>query len=166
MYRVTAYFRDHKVVQSFLSVYDAIEFKDLADAHYPIKTTLEKGVYPVRTFIVTAWNSVMDHNINPLRNIPDLQTRHVVMQILAWMWCIIFSMSIGSVTVFAVSAVAHILFIAGVVITVGTFAVAKNNPTLFNLRPGYHSVSRTRGHMWINGKKVMLDPTDPGGEHE
>lgn len=166
MYRVTAYFRDHKVVQSFLSVYDAIEFKDLADAHYPIKTTLEKGVYPVRTFIVTAWNSVMDHNINPLRNIPDLQTRHVVMQILAWMWCIIFSMSIGSVTVFAVSAVAHILFIAGVVITVGTFAVAKNNPTLFNLRPGYHSVSRTRGHMWINGKKVMLDPNDPGGEHE
>ena len=120
----------------------------------------------MRTFIVTAWNSVMDHNINPLRNIPDLQTRHVVMQILAWMWCIIFSMSIGSVTVFAVSAVAHILFIAGVVITVGTFAVAKNNPTLFNLRPGYHSVSRTRGHMWINGKKVMLDPNDPGGEHE
>ena len=166
MYRVTAFFKDRTVVQSFIDIYDAIEFKDNADAHYPIKTTLEKGVYPVRTFVVTAWNSVMDHNINPLRNIPDLQTRHFVMQILAWMWCIIFSMSIGSVTVFAVSAVAHILFIAGVVITVSTFAVAKNTPSLFNLRPGYHSVSRTRGHMWINGKKVMLDPNDPGGEHE
>lgn len=166
MYRVTGYFRNHKVVQSFINVYDAIDFKDTVDAHYPIKTTLEKGVYPVRTFIVNGWNAIMDHNMNPLRNIPDLQTRHVVMQILAWMWCIIFSMSVGSVTVFGVSAVAHVLFIAGIVVTVGTFETAKRKPELFNLRPGYHSVSRTRQYMWINGEKVKLDPNDPGGEHE
>ena len=166
LYRVSGYFRDHTVVKYFVDKYDAIDYKDIVDAHYPLKVSFEKGVFPVSTFIINCWNSVMDHKMNPLSNIPDLQTRHFVMQILAWMWCIIFSMSVGSITVFAVSAVAHILFIAGIVVTVGTFAVAKNNPTLFNLRPGYHSVSRARGYMWINGKKVKLDPNDPGGEHE
>ena len=117
-------------------------------------------------FIYDAWNVVMDHRMNPLRNIDDLQTRHVVMQVLAWMWCIIFSMSIGSVTVFGVSAVAHILLIAGIVATVGVFETAKRNPKLFNLRPGYHSVSRSRQYMWVNGQKVQLDSRDPGGEHE
>ena len=131
MYRVSGYFKDHKVVRYFVDQYDAIEFKDIVDAHYPLKVTYEKGVYPVRTFVVNCWNTVMDHNMNPLSNIPDLQTRHVVMQILAWMWCIIFSMSLGSVTVFAYSAVAHILFIAGVVITVGTFETARRRPEYF-----------------------------------
>ena len=73
----------------------------------------------------------MDHNMNPLSKIPDLGIRHVVMQILAWMWCIIFSMSVGSITVFGVSAVAHALFIAGVVITVGTFETARRKPQYF-----------------------------------
>ena len=85
----------------------------------------------MRTLIVNCWNAIMDHNMNPLRNIPDMQTRHVVMQLLAWMWCIIFSMSVGSVTVFAVSAVAHILFIAGIVITVATFETARRAPQYF-----------------------------------
>ena len=57
--------------------------------------------------------------------------------------------------------------IAAIAVTVGTFTVAKRNPELFKLRTdGYHSVSRTRGHMWINGQKIKLDPRDPGGEHE
>lgn len=120
----------------------------------------------MRQLIVNTWNVVMDHNMNPLRHIDDLQTRHVVMQVLAWMWCIIFSMSIGSVTVFGISALAHILLIAGIVATVGTFEVAKRKPQLFNIRPGYHSVSRARQYMWIDGKKVKLDKNDPGGEHE
>ena len=82
-------------------------------------------------FIHDAWNVVMNHERNPLRHITDLQTRHVVMQILAWMWCIIFSMSIGSITVFGVSAVAHTLLIAGVVVTVATFETAKRRPQYF-----------------------------------
>ncbi len=166
MYRVSAKFRDHTVVRYFLDVYDAIDFKDTVDAHYPLKVIFEEGVYPVRTFVVNSWNAVMDDKRNPLSNIPDLQVRHLVMQVLAWMWCIIFAASVGSVTVFGVSAVAHVLLIAGIVLTVGTFETAKRKPTLFNLRPGYHSVSRTRQYMWINGEKVKLDPNDPGGEHE
>lgn len=82
-------------------------------------------------FIYDTWNAVMNAQINPLRHIDDLQTRHVVMQILAWMWCIIFATSVGSITVFGVSAVAHILLISGVVITVGTFETAKRRPQYF-----------------------------------
>ena len=121
----------------------------------------------MRTFIYDSWNGVMDLNVNPLRHIPDLNTRHMVLQVLAWMWCIVFSMYMGSLMVMGVTMVAHALVLAAIVITVGTFEVAKKNPKLFKLRTdGYHSVSRTRNHMWINGKKVVLDPRDPGGEHE
>ena len=46
----------------------------------------------MREFINDAWNSVMDANINPLKNIPNLQVRHLIMQILAWMWVSVCSM--------------------------------------------------------------------------
>lgn len=167
MYRIRAYFKNQVIVRYFVDQYEAIDFRDTVDAHYPLRVTFEKGVYPMRTFVVNSWNVVMDHNKNPLRHIPDLNTRHMVMQVLAWMWCIVFSSYFGSMWMFGITAIAHVIVLAAIAITVGTFAVAKNNPSLFNLRSdGYHSVSRTRGHMWINGKKVMLDPNDPGGEHE
>jgi len=167
MYRIKAYFKNQVVVRYFVDQYEAIDFRDTVDAHYPLRVTFEKGVYPVRTFVVSSWNVVMDHNKNPLRHIPDLNTRHMVMQVLAWMWCIVFSSYFGSMWMFGITAIAHVIVLAAIAVTVGTFAIAKNNPSLFNLRSdGYHSVSRTRGHMWINGKKVMLDPNDPGGEHE
>ena len=166
MYRVSGYFKNHTVVRYFMDQYDAIDFKDTVDAHYPLRVTFEKGVYPVRTFIVNGWDAIMDHNMNPLRNIPDLNTRHMVMQVLAWMWCVVFSSYFGSMWMFGITAVAHIIVLAAIAVTVGTFTLAKRNPELFNLRPGYHSVSRTRQYMWINGQKVKLDPRDPGGEHE
>lgn len=73
----------------------------------------------------------MDSSLNPLRHIPDLNTRHLVMQILAWMWCIIFSMSVGSVVVFGISALAHALLLAGIFITLATFETAKRRPHYF-----------------------------------
>ena len=82
----------------------------------------------MQNFVVHLWNLVMDHRTNPLKNIPDLQTRHVILQLLAWMWCIIFSMSLGSIALFGLTAVAHALVIAGVVVTVATFDQARNKP--------------------------------------
>ena len=81
--------------------------------------------------VYDAWNAVMDNRYNPLSNIPDLNTRHLIMQILAWMWCMIFSMSIGSIVVFGVSAILHVLLIAGVAVTVGTFETARRRPQYF-----------------------------------
>ena len=77
------------------------------------------------------YKMIMNSSRNPLSNIGDVNTRHLVMQILAWMWCIIFSMSVGSIFVFQVSAIAHALIIAGVFITFGTFETAKKRPQYF-----------------------------------
>lgn len=131
MYKVKGYFRDHTVVRYFIDQYDAIEFKDIVDAHYPLKVTYEKGVYPVRTFIVNSWNAVMDDKRNPLSNIPDLQVRHLVMQVLAWMWCIVFAFIVGSWTTFGISAIVHVVLLAVIAITVGTFETARRAPQYF-----------------------------------
>ena len=47
------------------------------------------------------------------------------MQMLAWMWCIVFSMWMASIFVFGVSADVRAALIAGVYITVATFETAK-----------------------------------------
>ena len=123
----------------------------------------------MRKFVVDCWNAVMDHNLNPLRNIPDLQVRHMVMQILAFMWSAIFALQSANVMLnFTISSIAHIVFVAGVVITVGTFKVAEKQPWRFGT---YHSYGRGRTYTLgydKNGNpyKVPLDPNDPGGEHE
>jgi len=81
--------------------------------------------------MIKLYKLIMDSKRNPLSYIPDNNTRHLVMQILAWMWCIIFGMSVGSVTVFGISVIAHALLIAGVFITAGVFATAKRKPQYF-----------------------------------
>ena len=85
----------------------------------------------MREFIFKAWNSVMNAKHNPLRHIPDENVRHLVMQVLAWMWCIIFSMWMGSILVFGVSAAVHAILIAGVFITAVTFETARTKPGYF-----------------------------------
>ena len=73
----------------------------------------------------------MDSTKNPLSNIPDINTRHMIMQVLAWMWCIIFSMYLGSIVAFGISAIIHTLILAGIFITVGVFETAKRRPQYF-----------------------------------
>ena len=118
----------------------------------------------MREFVYDAWNSVMDMEKNPLRHIPDLQTRHMVLQILSWMWATTFALWMGSIYAFGISTIAHLVIIAAIVVTVSTFETAKRRPTFF-LKDGYHTPSRTR-NMWYNGKRIPLDENDVGGEHE
>ncbi len=85
-----------------------------------------------RKFVmIKLYHLVMDSRHNPLAHIPDTSTRHLVMQMLAWMWCIVFSMWMGSIVVFGVSAIVHSILLAGVFITVGVFETAKRHPTHF-----------------------------------
>ncbi len=86
----------------------------------------------MRQFVFDCWNGVMNAEISPLKNIKDLQVRHLVLQTLAWMWCIVFSMYVGSWFVMGISMVAHALFLAAIVVTVGTFETARRNPNFFN----------------------------------
>tara|TARA_B100000989_G_scaffold41639_1_gene26494 strand:+ start:1992 stop:2339 length:348 start_codon:yes stop_codon:yes gene_type:complete len=115
----------------------------------------------------------MDAEVNPLRHIPDLQVRHMIMQVLAFMWSSIFAIAIAdSVMAFGISAIAHVLLVAGVVITVATFKVAEYKPNAFVWRKdGYHSHGRGRTYTIYrdkkgNAHKIELPPGDPGGEHE
>ena len=39
----------------------------------------------MRQLTYDTWNSIMDANWNPLRHIKDMQVRHLVLQLLAWM---------------------------------------------------------------------------------
>ena len=65
----------------------------------------------------------------PLRHIPDLQVRHMIMQILAFMWSAVFALYIAnSVMAFGISAFLHVLLVGAVLVTVGTFKVAEHPP--------------------------------------
>ena len=86
----------------------------------------------MRQFIYNSWNGVMDADHSPLKNIPDVNTRHMILQVLAWMWCIAFGLWLGSLWMFGFSAVIHIILIAAAAVTVGTFHQAENNPEVFN----------------------------------
>ncbi|MEO9780985.1 MAG: hypothetical protein ABJH07_25450 [Sedimentitalea sp.] len=70
--------------------------------------------------VKSSWDSVMDVEQNPMRT-RSLVTAHMVMQILAWMWSVIFAVALGSYIVFGVSAIAHSLVLGGVFVTLVTF---------------------------------------------
>ena len=82
--------------------------------------------------IVFAWNFLFDHEVSPLRHIPHVNTRHMVLQLLGWMWALAFSIAVGSYTVFAVSVVGHAALIGAAAITVATFGAASKRPSLFS----------------------------------
>ena len=84
-----------------------------------------------RLKMIKLYKSVMNSCHNPLCHITDTNTRHLVMQVLAWMWCIIFSMWMGSILVFGISATIHAILLAGIFITVGVFETAKRKPDYF-----------------------------------
>ena len=101
----------------------------------------------MRNWIYNCWTLVMDDTRNPLSSIPDVQTRHMVMQVLAWMWCIVFAIIAGSMWAGVFSMILHTLLLGAIAVTVATFETAKRRPRSFRRDNGINS----RGY---------------GGEHE
>jgi hypothetical protein len=87
-------------------------------------------------WITDCWNVVMDHEKNPLSNIPDFSTRHMIMQVLAWMWCIVFAIIVGSMWAGVFSMILHTLLLGAIAITVATFETAKRKPNMFGAYNG------------------------------
>ncbi len=85
----------------------------------------------MRNLIVHAWSFIFDHEVSPLRHIPDFTVRHMVLQMLGWMWAIAFSAAIGSYTFMAFSLVGHAILLGAVAITVATYATAAKRPDSF-----------------------------------
>ena len=82
----------------------------------------------MKQFLNDNWSGIMIRDNTPLKNIPNVMVRHMIFQILAWMWCIIFSAALGSFLVFGISLIAHVLLISGIAITYTTFQAAKKAP--------------------------------------
>lgn len=81
--------------------------------------------------VVFAWDFLFDHEVSPLRHIPHLNTRHMVFQLLGWMWALAFSVALGSYTVFAISVIGHAVLIGASAVTVATYGIAAKRPGLF-----------------------------------
>ena len=47
----------------------------------------------MRESIYDMWNVLMNADYNPLKNIPSLQTRHMILQVLAWTWASSFALA-------------------------------------------------------------------------
>lgn len=90
-------------------------------------------------FVVHVWNFIFDHEVSPVRNIPDVAMRHYILQALGLMWAVSFSLAIGSYTFLAASVIGHTVLIAAAAITVATLATAATTPYAFSHGSGRRS---------------------------
>lgn len=82
----------------------------------------------MKHFIVTSWDAVMDNRRNPLRHL-DLASQHYFMQVLGWMWSMVFSLSFLSIFQFGYIWMAHLLIFGGIAMTVALFREAEKRST-------------------------------------
>lgn len=86
---------------------------------------------PIRKFVVYGWNFVFNHQVSPVRSIPDVAIRHYILQALGLMWAVAFAVATGSYSFLAASVVGHTVLIAAAAITVATWTAATVKPELF-----------------------------------
>jgi len=82
----------------------------------------------IRKSVVHSWNFLFNHEVSPLRHIPDVAVRHYILQILGFIWAISFALAIGSYTFMAVSIIGHTVLIGAAAITVTTWTTASLKP--------------------------------------
>ena len=90
----------------------------------------------MQRMIAGAWNFVFNHEVSPLRHIPDVGARHMILQMLGWMWAVAFSAAIGSYAMLPASLLGHALLIAAAAITAVTYTAAATKPKLFKAVSG------------------------------
>ena len=88
-------------------------------------------------YIVYPWNFIFNHEVSPLRHIPDISTRHYVLQALGFMWVAAFSIMVGNATFFYVNFLSHVALIGAITITVSTLTAATVKPELFVRKAGW-----------------------------
>jgi len=85
----------------------------------------------VRRSVTYAWNYIFNHEISPLRHIPDIAIRHYVLQALGVMWAFSFSIATGSYVFLGASLIGHTVLAAAAAITVATWTASTIRPQLF-----------------------------------
>ena len=111
----------------------------------------------MREKIYEMWNSVMNADHNPLKHIPSLQTRHMILQILAWTWASSFALAYGSLWIWGFSMVAHLCIIAAIVVTVATFETAKRNQQFLLDIMVERMVENTNEKLWYSNNNLCIN---------
>ena len=78
----------------------------------------------MKQMIAESWSAVMDNQHNPLRHL-DLASQHYFMQVLGWMWSMVFSLTFFSIFHFGLTWMAHLLVFGGIAMTVALFKEAE-----------------------------------------
>jgi hypothetical protein len=89
----------------------------------------------MKDLVVSSWNAVMDSRHNPLRHL-DLASQHYFMQVLGWMWSMVFSLSFLSIFQFGFVWAAHLLIVGGAAMTVALFRESEKQRKAHTLAPG------------------------------
>ncbi len=90
----------------------------------------------MQKLIAHAWNFIFDHEVSPLRHIPSVATRHMILQMLGWMWAVAFAAAVGSFAMLPASLIGHAILIAAAAVTTATYTAAATKPDLFKARSG------------------------------
>lgn len=106
----------------------------------------------MKTLLLSFYDSykyIMDHNRNPLRHIPDPVSRFWIMTVLAWLWCIAFSLYLGSIMVLGISFVAHSSLLFMVFFTAAVFydAEQRKDSWLLMLRKKSNTKHKSYAHI-------------------
>ena len=88
----------------------------------------------MKQVIANSWDVVMNSANNPLRHL-NLETQHYLMQVLAWMWSMVFSLSFLSIFHFGLVWLAHLLVLFGIAATVAVFREAEKSDPLPAVAP-------------------------------
>ena len=83
----------------------------------------------MKEFILGTWSALMDNRHNPLRHL-DLASQHYFMQVLGWMWSMVFSLSFLSIYNFGIVWMAHLLVFGGAAFTVAVFRESEKQRAL------------------------------------
>ena len=108
---------------------------------------------------------LFDDTKNDLRSLPKT-VRLQILIVLSTLWSTAFSIWVFTVPMFIYGwlgvILGHLLIIFVAYYTFKQFQDIRR----FRTDPNYHTPTRSRQNLWINGKKTKLPNDDPGGEHE
>ena len=108
---------------------------------------------------------LFDDTKNDLRALPKT-VRLQIFIVLSALWSTAFSVWVFTVPMFVYGwlgmFLGHLLIIFVAYYTFKQFQDIRR----FRTDPNYHTPTRSRQNIWINGKQTKLPKDDPGGEHE
>lgn len=85
-------------------------------------------------WIYESYRYIFDHNVNPLRNIPNITHRLYIMTVLAFMWSAAFSVWMGGLYFFGWSVWIHCVILTALFFTISIFSEAERNRTSWFIR--------------------------------